>query len=351
MNLVSEKLARLKPYDPETATNGIHLDANESFVPLSDNLREEIGRRVSALEFNRYPDPLGRAVCEAFGGYYGVDARYVTLGNGSDELITLLFNVLLEKGDRALLVTPDFSMYQQYCALGENEPIILPKDSALQFDADALIQLARDRQVRMVLFSNPCNPTSQGIPATDVLKIIDSLDCLVVVDEAYMDFWDEAVIREAPKRENCIVLKTLSKVGFASIRLGFAVANDRLSAYLRVAKSPYNVNALTQTVGEIILTEKHSLQSATAQIQASRDLLYTTLLPLVRDGLRVFPAHANFVTLRSPQASGLHEELLARGVSVRCIGGELLRVTAGAPEENQAFIQALSACLKEGVHA
>lgn len=351
MNFVSEKLACLRPYDPGTSADGIHLDANESFVPLPDSLREVISRRVSALAFNRYPDPLGAAVSEAFGAYYGVDARFVTPGNGSDELITLLFNVLLEKGDRALLVTPDFSMYPHYGALAEIEPVFLQKDHALRFDADELIALARAEQVRMVLFSNPCNPTSQGIPAADVLKIVDSLNCLVVVDEAYMDFWDESIIREAPMRENCIVLKTLSKIGLAGIRLGFAVANDRLSAYLRAAKSPYNVNALTQIAGEAVLAEKSTLQSAVAQICTSRDALYTALLSFAQNGLHVFFARANFVTLRTPDAPALHQALQSRGVSVRCVGGELLRITAGAPEENQLFIQAFAACVKEGALA
>ncbi len=351
MSLVSEKLARLRPYDPDTAAGGIRLDANESFVPLPESLRMEIGRRVSSLAFNRYPDPLGAAVCEAFGAYYGVDARFVTPGNGSDELITLLFNVLLGKGDRALLVTPDFSMYRQYCALAEIEPVFLQKDHALQFDVDELIALARAKQVRMVLFSNPCNPTSQGIPAADVLKIVDALDCLVVVDEAYMDFWDEAVLHEAPTRKNCIVLKTLSKIGLAGIRLGFAVANDCLSAYLRAAKSPYNVNMLTQITGEAVLAEKKALQNAVGRIRVSRDALYAALLPFAPDGLRVFPARANFVTLRTPAAAALHQALRSRGVSVRCIGGELLRITAGAPDENQVFIQAFTACVKEGTLA
>lgn len=349
MSLVSGKLARLQPYDPDTSTGSIHLDANESFLPLPEHLRKEIGRRVSELAFNRYPDPLAAEACKAFGTYYGVDARYVTPGNGSDELITLLFNVLLQKGDRALLVSPDFSMYPHYCALAEIEPVLLWKDEAMQFDPDTLISLAREKRVRMVLFSNPCNPTSQGIASADVLKIVDSLDCLVVVDEAYMDFWDEAILREAPSRENCIVLKTLSKIGLAGVRLGFAVANDRLSAYLRAAKSPYNVNALTNVAGAAVLAEQHSLRSSTAQIRLSRDALYEALRPFEREGVHVFPAHANFVTMQCKNASALHQALRARGISVRCIGGELLRVTAGSPEENRLFIQALENCVKEGV--
>lgn len=349
MNLVSEKLARLKPYDPDMAVSGIHLDANESFIPLPESLRESIGQRIWEAEYHRYPDPLGMAVCKAFGAYYGVDAKHVTLGNGSDELITLLFNVLLEKGDRALLVAPDFSMYPHYCALAEVESIVLQKDANLEFDPDALIALAKEKQVQMVLFSNPCNPTSQGISAVDVMKIVNALDCLIVVDEAYMDFWDEAIVREAPRHSNCIVLKTLSKVGLAGIRLGFAVANDQLTAYLRAAKSPYNVNMLTQIAGEVVLAEKQSLQNAVERIRASRDALYTSLAQLKDANLRVFPAHANFVTLETEQADALHTALRARGVSVRCISGRWLRVTAGTPDENRVFLDALQAGLEEGV--
>ena len=352
MSLVSDKLARQRAYDPGVDVPGIHLDANESFLPLPAALAETVAARVAALNFNRYPDPLGRGVCAAFGRYYGVDARFVTPGNGSDELITLLYNVFLRRGDQVLLALPDFSMYPIYAGLAEIGVEALEKNEALAFDPDALIARARETRVKLVLFSNPCNPTSQGISAADALRIADSLpDTLVVVDEAYMDFWDEAIVREAPGRKNLIVLKTLSKVGLAAIRLGFAVANETLSGYMRTAKSPYNVNSLTQAAGQAVLEEEQALRAATAAIRASRDALRRGLLPLAGERLRVYPAHANFVTVGSPNAKALHARLLEKGVSVRCVGERLLRITAGSETENGALLAALAAGLKEEVPA
>lgn len=350
MSLVSEKLARQRAYDPGVDVPGIHLDANESFLSLPASLAEAVAARVAVQQFNRYPDPLGRGVCKAFGAYYGVDARFVTPGNGSDEIITLLYNVFLRRGDRVLLALPDFSMYPIYAGLAEIGVEALQKNDALTFDPDALIARAREKRVNMVLFSNPCNPTSQGISAADALRVADSLpDCLVVVDEAYMDFWDEAIVCEAPGRKNLIVLKTLSKVGLAAIRLGFAVASETLTGYMRAAKSPYNVNTLTQVAGQAVLEEEKALRAATAAIRASRDALYQGLLPLAEEGLRVYHAHANFVTVESPRAQALHAGLLKQGISVRCVGETLLRITAGSEYENEALLAALAACVKGNV--
>ena len=163
-----------------------------------------------------------------------------------------------------------------------------------------------------------------------------------------MDFWNEAIYQEAPKRKNCIVLKTLSKVGLASVRLGFAIANNQLSIYLRTAKSPYNVNTLTQIVGETVLLESNYLHSATQQICASRDALYNALKPYNGPFMHVFPAHANFVTIQTLYAEKIQKKLRERGISIRCIG-QLLRITAGTLKENQILVNTFSSCIKEGL--
>lgn len=190
-NLVSEKLQKLAAYDPEINPGGIHLDANESFLELPDKIKNEIATKITAISFNRYPDPLAAGVCKAFGDRYGIDRRYVTAGNGSDELISVILNNFTGRGDRVLITQPDFSMYSIYCNMAELEPVILGKSGDLTFIADDMISLAKSNNVKLIIFSNPCNPTGQGISAQEALKIADSVKCLVIVDEAYMDFWSQ----------------------------------------------------------------------------------------------------------------------------------------------------------------
>jgi histidinol-phosphate aminotransferase len=349
-SFVSDKLLKLAAYDPKINPCGIHLDANESFIELPDDLKNEIALKVAAISYNRYPDPLAQGVCAAFGKRYGIDARFITAGSGSDELINIIINAFTQRGDRVLITEPDFSMYKIYCAIAEVEPVILGKQGDLNFIADDMINLANREDVRLIIFSNPCNPTGQGISAKDALKIVDNANCLVVIDEAYMDFWNQSVLADVTKRGNLIVLKTCSKIGFAAARLGFAVANDELTGYLRAAKSPYNVNTLTQAAGEVLLSDKNYLKSAIDQIINKRDSLYSSLVMLeasYSDIIKVYKTHANFVTVQVKHAKDLHQKLMAHGISVRLVADRYFRVTAGLASENEAFIKALDQILYE----
>lgn len=347
------KLQSLKPYDPDLNVCGIHLDANESFIELEDALRRRIAERVAAVSFNRYPDPTARRVCEAFGQYYHIPAEAVTAGNGSDELIALLLNSFTQRGDKVLLTEPDFSMYRIYSEMAEAEPVVIGKRGDLTFDPEEMVETANREKVRLILFSNPCNPTGQGIPAAQVLDIVRRVDCLVIVDEAYMDFWDEPVAARAPEYNNLMVLKTCSKIGFAAARLGFAVANPTLTGLLRAAKSPYNVNAMTQAAGEELLRDPSYLTRAVSEIRRSRDRLYERLKNLESvfpDDIRVFSTHTNFVTLAVKDAGKRHERLKSMGISVRRLGG-YFRITAGTEQENEALLAALEKILAEGKEA
>lgn len=347
---VSEKLRKLAAYDPDTNKCGIHLDANESFLELPESIKAQIAQKVAGTHYNRYPDPLASGACRAFGTRIGLDARFITAGNGSDELISVILNSFTQRGDRVLITEPDFSMYKIYCSMAEAQPVVLGKHGDLSFDPDQMIALAKAEKVRLILFSNPCNPTGQGISAKDALKIADSVDCLVVIDEAYMDFWDQSVLPQVTCRDNVIVLKTCSKIGFAAARLGFAVANDTLTGYLRAAKSPYNVNVLTQSAAEVLFTDKDCLNDAIGQIVQSRDSLYQQMKALETqfpDRIRVYETHTNFVTAQVTDAAKQHEALKESGISVRLLAGIYFRVTAGTEQENQAFIGTFTKLLRK----
>jgi histidinol-phosphate aminotransferase len=346
--IVSDKLAALKPYNPDINVCDIHLDANESFIELPLTLKNSIAEKIASVHYNRYPDPLASRVCEAFGRRYGISGRYITAGNGSDELITVILNSFVQKGERVLITEPDFSMYRFYCSIAEILPVIIGKRGDLNFSIDEMILIANSEKVRLIIFSNPCNPTGQGISAEDALKIINETNCIVVIDEAYMDFWDQSLIKFAPLCEKLIVLKTCSKVGFAAARLGFAISNAQFTDYLRAAKSPYNVNTLTQAAGEALLEEGSCLDEAIEKIIVSRNELYESLKLIEKQNpycMCVFETHTNFVTVGVKSAKTVHASLKAAGISVRLLFDRYLRITAGTHAENISLCAALERAL------
>ena len=344
-----EKLTSLKAYDPITGSYAVRLDANESYFDLPSVLKSKIADQIEQISFNRYPDPLATEVVEAFAAYYHVLPDCVTAGNGSDEIITLLLGTFMEKGQKLVTVSPDFSMYGVYAALSEIEVVTVPKRSNLQIDTDALI--AACQQANAVVFSNPCNPTSLGLPRADVIRLIESApDCLIIVDEAYMDFWDESVMDLVNKYENLIVLRTCSKaIGLAAARMGFAVMDKYKTSLLRAAKSPYNCDAISQKICAAVLREQTLLRHCCDEIIVQTQRLYTGINELVQrypDLLEtVYPPRTNFVFVQTAYAGEIYEQLQKAGIAVRCFPNGL-RICAGTRREHTLLLTELENILQ-----
>ena len=344
-----EKLTSLKAYDPITGSYAVRLDANESYFDLPSVLKSKIADQIEQISFNRYPDPLATEVVEAFAAYYHVLPDCVTAGNGSDEIITLLLGTFMEKGQKLVTVSPDFSMYGVYAALSEIEVVTVPKKSNLQIDPDALI--AACQQANAVVFSNPCNPTSLGLPRNEVIRLIESApDCLIIVDEAYMDFWDESVMDLVNKYENLIVLRTCSKaIGLAAARMGFAVMDKYKTSLLRAAKSPYNCDAISQKICAAVLREQTLLRHCCDEIIVQTQRLYTAVNELVQrypDLLEtVYPPRTNFVFVQTAYAGEIYEQLQKAGIAVRCFPNGL-RICAGTRREHTLLLTELENILQ-----
>ena len=242
---LNDKLKKIEAYDPIEGNYKIRLDANESYFNINDTLGDKISNAIRKLNLNRYPDPMATTAVKAFSELYNVPQNFVTAGNGSDELISIICGCFLEKKDKILTLSPDFSMYAFYSELYELKVETLQKDSSLKVNIANVIEYCNNNDIKAVIFSNPCNPTSLGINREDVIKLIKSVFCLVIVDEAYMDFWDQSILDEVGNFDNLIILKTCSKaIGLAAIRLGFAVACEKLTIALRAVKSPYNTDTI-----------------------------------------------------------------------------------------------------------
>ena len=344
-----EKLTKLKAYDPITGSYAVRLDANESYFDLPQVLKAKIADQIEQISFNRYPDPIATEVVNAFADYYKLSPDCVTAGNGSDEIITLILGCFLEKGAKLVTVAPDFSMYGVYASLAEIEVVTVQKEDNLQIDMDKLI--AACQKADAVVFSNPCNPTSLGIPRAEVIRLIESApDCLIIVDEAYMDFWDESVLDLVEKYENLMVLRTCSKaIGLAAARMGFAVADKYQTGLLRAAKSPYNCDAISQKICAAVLQEQSILRHCCDEIIVQTQRLYAGISELVRrypDLLEcVYPPRTNFVFVKTAYAREIFEQLEKAGIAVRCFPNGL-RICAGTRREQTLLLSELEQILQ-----
>ena len=155
---LNRKVKDLVPYDPIEGTYGIRLDANESYITLPLEIKEEIAQTVKDIHFNRYPDPYAANVCALFAKYYGVPAENVTAGDGSDELISIIMNAFLQKGDTVMTLEKDFSMYSFYTSVVECRHVPYTKNDDYSVDMDDVIATAKKENARIIIFSNPCNP-------------------------------------------------------------------------------------------------------------------------------------------------------------------------------------------------
>jgi len=329
------KLESFVPYEPLTGDYPVRLDVNESFVQVAPDV---IAKAVARVATNRYPDPNAAEAVAAFARLFEVSPECVVAGNGSDELIGLICAGLLEKGGKVGVYTPDFSMYSFYAKLYELEVV----DANTQ-EWDCLI------------FSNPCNPTSLGREKEEVLRLIhENPDKLIIVDEAYMDFWNEAhsLLCEVKNYNNLIVLRTCSKsVGLAGIRLGFAVANPTIINALRAVKSPFNVNGITAAIGAAVLSDKAGYLASVELVKKNTAWLRSELERLAKRenfGLfeDIYDSKANFVFCKTEQAKQIYKHLLTRGIAVRCFDGHL-RICAGTMEEMQLLIKELESWKNE----
>ena len=326
----------------------IRLDANESFIDPGEAFREQFLSAISSVKFNRYPDPMATELCKKFAQYYGIDPTCVVAGNGSDELITVILGAFLRPGDKLLTFSPDFSMYQFYGEIYEKTNMVTDKQEDLILTAGDVMDAVNDNKPAAILLSNPCSPTSLVMSREDVLHIVENTDALVIIDEAYMDFSDQSIMKVAEKYDNLILLKTCSKaLGLAAIRLGFAVSSKKIIRALHCVRSPYNVNAMTQAIGTVIFSNPDFIKSSIREIKKERDYLYQGLLTLEgAEGVsRVVKPETNFVFVELDNAEYVYNELKKKSIIVRRLG-DYLRITAGTQKENDRLIQALSEIVK-----
>ena len=344
--LVRKNILNLKPYRSarDDYDSGILLDANEnSFgAPFEDN-----------QDLNRYPMPYQEELREKIAEFRGVKAENVFVGVGSDEAIDLLYRIFCEPGkDRVLITPPTYGMYKVSANINDVavDEVLLTPDFQLQVEKTLA---AATEFTKLLFLCSPNNPTANSLDPKDVLSVADGFKGIVVVDEAYIDFSEqESFAKEVLKRENLVVLQTMSKsFGLAGIRLGIALANPKIIGFMMKVKAPYNVNKLTSKAAIKGFSYLNAMNAKIDQIKSERSKVIQKLeqIPEVE---KVFPTDANFLIFRMANAEEIYRKVAKKGVIIRYRGNEphcenCLRLTIGTPEENDRFFEALESVIIE----
>ncbi|MET3108797.1 histidinol-phosphate aminotransferase [Oxalobacteraceae bacterium GrIS 2.11] len=347
-----EILAQTSYYVAE-AGNVVKLDAMENPYGLPDSIKAELGAHLGQVALNRYPVPsyrnLKHKICDGFGVPTGYE---VILGNGSDELISMMSVACAKPGATVVAPVPTFVMYAISAQLAGMQFVGVPLRADLTLDLPALLAAIDQHQPALVFLANPNNPTGSWYAQEDLIAVINAMANigLVVVDEAYQPFAPGSIMTRLPEFSNLVVMRTVSKLGWAGLRLGYMSASGEILAEIEKVRPPYNINVLTAAAAEFLLDHLPLFSEQANQICAQRTAVIAQLACM--PGVHVFPSQANFVLIRVANAEQIFGKLLGHKILVKNVGkmhsllADCLRVTVSTNEENRLFLDALRLAIK-----
>jgi histidinol-phosphate aminotransferase len=359
-DLIRMPLRGSSAYHVPSWPNAIKLDANESPFAFSPEAEAAISESLQQAALHRYPDASAGELRRALSSKLGVYSDQICFGNGSDELLAILCAAFGEprpaatkkgKAPTVLYPVPGFVVYRT-AALSHGLGVVeVPLGPRFEADEAALLDAVAREKPNIVFLATPNNPTGTVWPRSTIAKLlVQHDDVITVVDEAYLAYASARTCTDlALSHPHCIVLQTLSKIGMAGLRVGYAIAQKEVIAELEKVRPPYNLGTLPQRAATTVLSRfSAELESHFDEVKRERTRLVERLSSLPK--LEVFPTDANFVLVRTENATSLYESLAERRVVVRCFDrpGPLkgcLRITIGTPEENDWLLDALTACL------
>ncbi|HEX5360188.1 MAG TPA: histidinol-phosphate transaminase [Fluviicoccus sp.] len=346
--LIRPEIRELSAYHVADATGMIKLDAMENPYVWDAAMRASWLQRIQEVALNRYPHPNAPAVKAGLRGCMQIPADMdVMLGNGSDEILQILLMALALPGATVLAVEPCFVMYRMLSRIVGLEYVGVPLDEEFSIHREATLAAIAVHRPAVIFLAEPNNPTGNKYDRSVVKAIIEAAPGLVVMDEAYLPFADGDAMDLLQQYPNVLVMRTLSKVGLAGLRLGLLIGRREIMQELEKIRLPYNINILSQASAEFALAHYPVFLEQAARIRQERSVLFEGLSRL--DGWTVFPSEANFILARTPagRAKAIFAGLKDLGILIKCLDGahpllvDCLRFTVGLPEENQAVLTAL----------
>jgi histidinol-phosphate aminotransferase len=337
-NLIRENVVKMQPYSSardefkDFDQEMVFLDANEN--PFENGV-------------NRYPDPQQKTVKSALADLKKVYQNQILLGNGSDEVLDLLFRAFCEPNrDNIITLPPTYGMYSVLANLNaiENKEVLLSDDFQPNV---SLILEAVTENTKMIFLCSPNNPTGNSFCDESIAILLQKFNGLIVLDEAYIDFSEkESWLHKINEYPNLVITQTLSKAyGMAGIRLGILYASAEIITVLNKIKPPYNINELSQQKALIRILDSNSIQNEIDLINVERSTLLKQLLQIKYIEF-IYPTDANFVLIKVDDATKRYNQLLEKGIVIRNrttqpLCENCLRITIGTEQENEKLINAL----------
>ena len=341
---VSKNVRSISPYSVPRIECAVKLDGNESPYDLEGEEKLLLSERLAELPVNRYPDPEALGVRTSLSRTVGFPTDGILLGNGSDEIIQMIIEVFGGKSGCVLVPSPTFSMYRITSLILGKEVREVELDENFDIDLEPTLEMIRAEDPDILFLATPNNPTGNSFSEEKVLEILETSAGAVVVDEAYCDFSKKSYVPHIEKYENLLVLRTMSKTGFAGARLGMLFARPQIATEVNKARLPYNINSLSQQIMSFALEHSEIIERKIELILSERERLRGALGKI--DDLHIYPTDANFFLVRVQDADFLFTELVKSDILVRRFEGkgrlgDCLRITVGTREENDRLTEAL----------
>lgn len=348
-----QEILQAEPYQSNPLAEGKairHMDAAESPYNLAE--QQQLQPKIADLKLNLYPSGNAAAMLASLRRYFSIPDQYAMLaGNGSDELIQIIATAMATSGACALAPEPCFVMYRRLSILAKLEYVAVQlQRHNLQLDMPAMRAAIKKHQPRIIWLANPNNPTGIDCRRDDLAEIISLAPGVVVVDEAYQPYAGTSILHQ-PLPANVLVLTTLSKIGFAGLRVGVLIAQPQWIEQLDKVRLPYNINTTSQHVVELMLQNVDLINEKVQAVCADRDQLRSELERL---GCTVWPSATNFLLVRiDGRANQVHSQLAAQGIAVKNMHNshplldDCLRITVGTPQDNAQLIGLLQQSLQQ----
>ena len=337
MKYMKKSFAGMEVYHSTLITDGIILNANESPYQPPKKIIELFNEAIKNIEFNRYPDMDERELDQAIANHFGIDANCVTVGVGSDELLSSTFRAVLEPGEKILGFTPAFSMYKVFATLcgAIYEPVF--GDENMRFDIDEMISKIKTSDAKAVVVCSPNNPTGQYFTEDEIRRLIESTDKLILLDLAYINFSDNDYTKIAMEYDNVISYRTFSKdMALPSLRVGYAISNKENIDMINCIKDPYSVTTMSQIMAKIAIENVDLYKPQLELIKSERTRVYNELKNM---GFKVYPTQANFIYMNMDDK--YYQELLKNKIYIRRFKEGTYRPCVGTKEENDKFLEVL----------
>lgn len=348
--VVRDEVRALNAYQVAPSSNLIKLDAMENPYGLPRDLKQRVAAVVAEAALNRYPDPAAPALKAALRKAMAVPrGMELLLGNGSDEIIQMLALATARPGAVLLAPEPSFVMYRIIARLCGMRYVGVPLAEDFSLDQPAMLAAIDEHRPALTFLAYPNNPSGNLFDEAAMQSVLNAASGLVVVDEAYQPFARKTFMDRLGSRDNLLVMRTLSKLGLAGLRLGVLAGSPALLAEIDKVRLPYNVGVLTQSVALEVLQHGEVLDAQAGAIRRERARLAKALAAI--PGITVFPSAANFILFRVARASQVFAGIKERGVLVKNTDGhhpllaDCLRVSVGTPVQNDMFLAALQASL------